>query len=229
MFTLSRKAPARFPSADSCGLCKGPLAFHGGEDHTGRVLIRASSSPIPRLARTLKLGHASAATTTSPLDDQGQSDGVLLAAEKPLCPVDRIQGPEPIVVLRCPTVVDPLADSSAAIGSALVRRPPGRTHVPDAPGPGLARFPASRSSAASSSAITASSGNDSMSTRQINAWLPKSATVTGLLSFLARTSDEISAATARQSRAPRAPPGSPRPAHVRKVDSWCHRSHFAQK
>ena len=57
------------------------------------------------------------------------------------------------------------------------------------------------SSAASSSAITGIIGKRVGKHSQINAWLPKSATVTGLLSFLARTSDEISARTARHSRA----------------------------
>ena len=65
----------------------------------------------------------------------------------------------------------------------------------------MAAFSGPLSSTASSSAMTGSSGNASARVRQISAWLPKSATVTGLLSFLARTSGEISLATARQSRA----------------------------
>ena len=57
-----------------------------------------------------------------------------------------------------------------------------------------AAFSGCLSSAASSSAMIGSSGNASPSVRQIRAWLPKSATVTGLLSFLARTSGAISPA-----------------------------------
>ena len=50
------------------------------------------------------------------------------------------------------------------------------------------RFSGRLSSIESSSAMIGSSGNASASARQIKAWLPKSATVTGLLSFLATAS-----------------------------------------
>ena len=44
------------------------------------------------------------------LDDQRQRDGVLLAAEKPLRAVDRIERPEAVAVIAAASVVDPAAD-----------------------------------------------------------------------------------------------------------------------
>ena len=49
--------------------------------------------------------------------------------------------------------------------------------------------------------MTVSSGNAIPSTRQMTAWLPKSATVTGLLSLLSRTSGFRAALTVRHNRA----------------------------
>ena len=198
------KPPARFPRVTRAGSAKAPSPFTAVKITPGELLAGTFvCSRSCRLARTLRLGHASAATTTSPPTIKASATAYCSPRRNPLVPSigSRVQNRSWYCVAP-PWSIQSQISVCRQVGSlagdalsrtartcritrsrigTVFRQASARRHLP----------PRSRHHRETTRRVH----------RQISAWLPKSATVTGLLSFLARTSDEISAATARHSRA----------------------------